>query len=328
MLCNNVAAHELDLMCVFAFCRRQQTLAESLGSIDRPRHLRPGLNPPVHVTTSIALTPGAGWQNSGQGQCSSHRALNPGRLGHHFRPGPCASAPATPSHQGIPLSEVGTRSGHPHTLPRAQGLQCPTIFSGKGRTCTAPASLRSALPHAPQLIPATARPVSMLPHTLEAQQCHKQPQHQQSGSYAVPCDGQLEQALDRGTMQQPHASARNRHMSAPSMHFHCRPYSLPHAGRAAPSDHPAFVASHEQGAAVDHMPVSSGMPPPLHVSVNRESWYKECHPQGKRINDKAMKLTCEQQEVVDRALAWDDYVLVMGLPGAGKTYTIAACVQV
>ena len=39
-------------------------------------------------------------------------------------------------------------------------------------------------------------------------------------------------------------------------------------------------------------------------------------------------LTAEQQEVVDRALAWDDYILVMGLPGAGKTYTIAACVQV
>lgn len=39
-------------------------------------------------------------------------------------------------------------------------------------------------------------------------------------------------------------------------------------------------------------------------------------------------LTEEQQEVVDRVLDWNDYVLVMGLPGAGKTTTIAAVVQV
>jgi phosphate starvation-inducible protein PhoH len=39
-------------------------------------------------------------------------------------------------------------------------------------------------------------------------------------------------------------------------------------------------------------------------------------------------LTEEQQEVVRRVMAWQDYVLVMGLPGAGKTTTIAAMVQV
>lgn len=51
--------------------------------------------------------------------------------------------------------------------------------------------------------------------------------------------------------------------------------------------------------------------------------------QGRRAHTKSgPTLTAEQQQVVDRALAWDDYVLVMGLPGAGKTYTIAACVQV
>jgi hypothetical protein len=35
-------------------------------------------------------------------------------------------------------------------------------------------------------------------------------------------------------------------------------------------------------------------------------------------------LTAEQREVVKRVLAWDDYVLVMGFPGTGKTSTICA----
>lgn len=39
-------------------------------------------------------------------------------------------------------------------------------------------------------------------------------------------------------------------------------------------------------------------------------------------------LTEEQQAVVSRVMDWNDYVLVMGLPGAGKTTTIAAIVQV
>eukprot|EP00892_Ulva_mutabilis_P005316 jgi/Ulvmu1/3156/UM015_0196.1 len=57
--------------------------------------------------------------------------------------------------------------------------------------------------------------------------------------------------------------------------------------------------------------------------------HAQTRPQGSAqpCTGPPVQLTAEQQEVVDRALAWDDYVLVMGLPGAGKTYTIAACVQ-
>lgn len=55
------------------------------------------------------------------------------------------------------------------------------------------------------------------------------------------------------------------------------------------------------------------------------------HPKGQALNanvsDKS-GLTEEQQVVVDRVLDWNDYVLVMGLPGAGKTTTIAAIVEV
>lgn len=39
-------------------------------------------------------------------------------------------------------------------------------------------------------------------------------------------------------------------------------------------------------------------------------------------------LTSEQREVLARVLGWDDYVLVRGLPGAGKTSTICALAQV
>jgi hypothetical protein len=42
----------------------------------------------------------------------------------------------------------------------------------------------------------------------------------------------------------------------------------------------------------------------------------------------AQSLTSEQREVVRRVLSWDDYVLVSGLPGAGKTSTICALAQV
>ena len=39
-------------------------------------------------------------------------------------------------------------------------------------------------------------------------------------------------------------------------------------------------------------------------------------------------MTPEQCEVVRRVMAWDDYVLVQGLPGSGKTTTISAVAQV
>lgn len=42
----------------------------------------------------------------------------------------------------------------------------------------------------------------------------------------------------------------------------------------------------------------------------------------------AAELTAEQRDVLRRVLAWDDYVLVMGLPGSGKTSTICALAQV
>ena len=44
--------------------------------------------------------------------------------------------------------------------------------------------------------------------------------------------------------------------------------------------------------------------------------------------DRLAALTSEQREVVRRVIAWDDYTVVVGMPGAGKTTTVVTLILV
>lgn len=122
------------------------------------------------------------------------------------------------------------------------------------------------------------------------------------------------------------ASTGHRVVSAPATHSHvsapCGHPSMP----LGPPRQLGYTASH--GIPVSEVPAgaeaytlqssTASLPSRLQTSTQTRNAHIRSGP----------TLTAEQQEVVDRTLAWDDYVLVMGLPGAGKTYTVAACVQV
>jgi hypothetical protein len=85
---------------------------------------------------------------------------------------------------------------------------------------------------------------------------------------------------------------------------------------------------HEQAT---HRPFDAAAPQPSDLetiggsSQQAAGQTPEC-PSGQLAA--ATSLTTEQREVVQRVLAWDDYLIVTGLPGAGKTSTICALAQV
>lgn len=121
-----------------------------------------------------------------------------------------------------------------------------------------------------------------------------------------------------GCMSQRCSSAPVTHgkSGAPSLHGHS-------SMRPAPTQQIGTMVGH----AVPRSGMSTSVCTPLQGSYISPAQLQSAHNATAQIKP-GPALTPEQQEVVNRALAWDDYVLVMGLPGAGKTYTIAACVQV
>ena len=116
-------------------------------------------------------------------------------------------------------------------------------------------------------------------------------------------------------------------------HYVPRALSAPHVGTEHHAQHAAVQAFTGAG---QHTSCSKADAPNAQVSCSAlsQAWpgvqvASDALPTELLAvqTDRAM-LTAEQREVVRRVLAWDDYVLVRGLPGSGKTSTICAMAQV
>ena len=156
---------------------------------------------------------------------------------------------------------------------------------------------------------------------------------------ALPCRQQATiPQLQAGILQQRRGAAAVKHQAA------SHGYAGPRRSASAPAPltgPPPQRAQHVTQPTVRHSSVqppvqhecaAARQPAPQHVAAAtggpQRSQGAATQTEARSADELLAALTGEQREVVRRVLAWDDYVLCMGLPGSGKTSTICALAQV